>query len=45
MITIDRARELDRAVADAYRSDRSSATSEAVWNRLARSIPTLLGEP
>jgi RNA polymerase sigma factor (sigma-70 family) len=46
--TIDQAaRELDLAVAvaDVYRTDPSFSAPEAVWDGLARSIPTLLGEP
>jgi RNA polymerase sigma factor (sigma-70 family) len=45
--TIDRAaRELDLAVAvaEVYRTDPTFAAPEAVWDRLARSIPTLLGD-
>lgn len=46
--TIDTAaRELDLAVAvaEVYRTDASFSAPEAVWEGLARSIPTLLGEP
>jgi hypothetical protein len=40
------ARELDLAVAlaEVYRTDPTFATPEALWDRLARSIPTLLGD-
>jgi hypothetical protein len=46
--TIDRAaRELDLAVAvaEVYRTDPACAAPEAVWDRLARSMPTLLVRP
>lgn len=45
--TIDRAaQELDLAVAvaEVYRTDPTFAAPEAVWDSLARSIPTLLGD-